>query len=124
MPLLATVLLLNPGLPQDSRPHVVFVVGEGEYRSEVTMPALAERLEDTWGWRTTVLLDQELHTGDTNHVPGLEALDEADLVVLYLRFRQWPRADLEALTAYVDGGGALVGFRTSTHAFSCSSWIS
>lgn len=98
-------------------PHVVFVVGEGEYQSQATMPALAERLEESFGWRTTMLLDEELHAGEDNHVEGLDALEEADLLVLYLRFRQWPEEDLEALQAYVDRGGAIAAFRTSTHAF-------
>ena len=30
--------------PRPSTPHVVFVVGEGEYRSEWSMPALADLL--------------------------------------------------------------------------------
>ncbi len=98
-------------------PHVVFVVGEGEYQSQATMPALAERLEESFGWRTTMLLDEELHAGEDNHVEGLEALEDADLLVLYLRFRQWPEEDLTALQAYVDRGGAIAAFRTSTHAF-------
>ncbi|MEO0661821.1 MAG: hypothetical protein AAFZ87_09810, partial [Planctomycetota bacterium] len=98
-------------------PHVVFVVGEGEYQSQATMPALAERLEDAFGWRTTVLLDDELHAGEDNHVPGLEALEDADLCVLFLRFRQWPVEDLAALDRYVRRGGAIAAFRTSTHAF-------
>lgn len=116
MNILAPLLLALVALPDDS-PHVVFIVGEGEYRSELTMPALAERLEDTWGWRTTVLFDEELHASEENHVPGLEALEAADLVVLYLRFRRWPREDLDALSAYVERGGPLVAFRTTTHAF-------
>ena len=50
---LAAVIALTPALGAGDVPHVVFLVGEGEYRSEETMPALAERLETTWGWRTT-----------------------------------------------------------------------
>lgn len=81
------------------------------------MPALALGVEETFGWRTTVLHDKSLHAGSDNDMEGLGVLEEADLVVLYLRFRQWPQEDLDALMRYVDGGGALVGFRTSTHAF-------
>lgn len=107
---------LSSAAPQDP-PHVVFVVGEGEYQSQDTMPALAERVEDTFGWDVTVLIDEELHAGEGNHVEDLDALEDADLVVLYLRFRQWPREDLDALQAYVDRGGPLAAFRTTTHAF-------
>ena len=101
----------------ETQPHVVIIHGEGEYRSEITMPALGERLESTWGWRVTVLADQQLHAGDGNHVPGLGALADADLVVLYLRFRQWPASDLTALQQYIDSGRPLAAFRTTTHAF-------
>ncbi|MEM9378933.1 MAG: ThuA domain-containing protein [Planctomycetota bacterium] len=113
--LLAPLVAAQSGDPD--APHVVFVVGEGEYQSHLTMPVLAERVADAFGWRTTVLLDEELHTGDGNHVEGLEALEAADLVVLYLRFRRWPQSDLDALQRYVDRGGPIAAFRTSTHAF-------
>ncbi|MEM6572217.1 MAG: ThuA domain-containing protein, partial [Planctomycetota bacterium] len=118
--LLAATTLLAPLAAQTAdadAPHVVFVVGEGEYQSHLTMPVLAERVADAYGWRTTVLLDEELHSGDDNHVEGLEALEAADLLVLYLRFRRWPQSDLDALQRYVDRGGPIAAFRTSTHAF-------
>ena len=70
-----------------------------------------------------MLLD-ELHAGEDNHVEGLEALEEADLLVLYLRFRQWPEEDLAALQAYVDRGSAIAAFRTSTHAFATTATTS
>ncbi|MAC19668.1 MAG: hypothetical protein CMJ23_08375 [Phycisphaerae bacterium] len=98
-------------------PSVVFVVGEGEYRSEWSMPALADLLEETHGMRTTVLQDRQRHGGPGNHIEGLEALETADLAVFYLRFRQLPQEQLDLIAEYIEGGGAVVGFRTSTHAF-------
>ena len=100
-----------------AQPHIVFVVGEGEYRSEVTMPALAKVLTDHYGFRTTVLIDEELHGGDGNNIQGLDALETADLLVLYLRFRELPDDQLAKLQAYIDRGGPIVAFRTTTHAF-------
>ena len=99
-----------------SQPHLVFVVGEGEYRSEVTMPALAKVLKDHYGFRTTVLIDEELHGGG-NSINGLETLATADLLVLYLRFRELPDDQLALLQEYIDRGGPIVAFRTTTHAF-------
>ena len=98
-------------------PHVVFLVGDAEYRSEITMPAFAERLEDSFGFKTTVIHDEEITSSDENRMVGMEALDDADLVVIYTRFRRWPQANLEALEAYLASGRPIFGFRTSTHAF-------
>ncbi|MEC8320184.1 MAG: hypothetical protein VX012_02155, partial [Planctomycetota bacterium] len=75
-------------------PSVVFVVGEGEYRSEWSMRALADVLEEEYGFQTTFLLDERLHGGPGNDIDGLEALEDADLAILYLRFRQLPDAQL------------------------------
>ena len=101
-------------------PKVVFVVGEGEYRSEWSMPALAELLEREHGFETTVLEDRRLNGGPGNHIEGLEALEDADLAVFYVRFRQLPQDQLDRIADFVERGGAVVGFRTSTHAFDYS----
>ena len=69
-----------------AQPHLVFVVGENEYRSEVTMSALAQMLTDHYGFRTTVLIDNELEGGEDNSINGLEALETADLLIMCLRF--------------------------------------
>ena len=69
-------------LPAQDAPHVVFLVGEREYGSQDTMPAFAERLEQRLGLRVTVLQRQD------DRLPDLDALDAADLLVLYLRFRR------------------------------------
>ncbi len=100
-----------------AQPHLVFVVGENEYRSEVSMPALAEVLAEHYGFRTTLLIDDVLQGGEANSINGLEALETADLLVLYLRFRQLPDDQLALLQKYIDRGGPIVAFRTTTHAF-------
>ena len=100
-----------------AQPHLVFVVGENEYRSEVTMPALAQVLADHYDFRTTILIDDVLQGGEANSINGLDALETADLVILYLRFRQLPDAQLALLQKYIDRGGPIVAFRTTTHAF-------
>ena len=100
-----------------AQPHIVFVVGENEYRSEVTMPALAQVLEEHYDFRTTILIDDVLQGGEGNSINGLDTLETADLLVLYLRFRQLPDDQLELLQKYIDRGGPIVAFRTTTHAF-------
>ena len=81
------------------------------------MPALAQVLADHYGFRTTLLIDDVLQGGEANNINGLDALETADLLVLYLRFRQLPDAQLALLQKYIDRGGPIVAFRTTTHAF-------
>jgi type 1 glutamine amidotransferase len=106
-------------LPQQNTrkmPHIVFVIGDHEYSSESTLPALAEELKKRYGFQTTVLKsfpDQDAE----RDIPGLEALARADLAVFYLRWRQLPREQVEHIRAYVDSGKPVIGFRTTTHAF-------
>ena len=103
-------------LPSDP-PHAVFVVGEGEYGSEESMPALAEILATHYGFRVTVLTDSELHAGPENSIEGLDALRSADLAILFMRFRQLPDLQLAEIQRYLDREGPIVAFRTTTHAF-------
>lgn len=95
----------------DPPPVAVLIGGDQEYRSEEALPLLAELLESQ-GFRCRVVLDS-----DRPEPVGLEALDEADLVVLFTRFCAWPEPDRMRLERALDRGVALVGLRTATHAF-------
>ena len=50
-------------------------------------------------------------------MPGIEALDTADLAVVFLRFQNFPPEQMKHFDAYLDRGGPIVGMRTATHAF-------
>ena len=97
--------------------HIVFIAGEPEYKSEVTMPALAKEVEShVPGVRTTVLTSfPDPKTPD--NIPGLDALASADLAVFFVRFLTLPAEQVAPIEAYLKAGGPVVGFRTSTHAF-------
>lgn len=97
-------------------PHVVFVTGDDEYRSEITMPMIAAILEKKHGMRTSVAIAKPIPQTKTN-IEGLEALESADLMVMFTRFRALPDDQLARITKYVDSGKPIVGLRTSTHAF-------
>ena len=104
------------GRTRAAPPHVVFVTGDDEYRSEISMPMIAAILEKRHGLRTSVAYARPIpQTKD--HIEGLEALDTADLMVMFLRYRALPDAELNQILAYVKSGKPMVGFRTSTHAF-------
>lgn len=104
--------------------HVVLLAGDEEYRSEEALPMLARILAVRHGFRCTVLFSTDRATGaidpdEQTHVPGLEALDEADAVVLFWRFRELPEADMQRFVACIERGTPLLAIRTSTHAFHC-----
>lgn len=102
--------------------HVVLVSGDEEYRSEETLPQLAKILSKHHGFKCTVLfaIDPKTGTIDPNrndNIPGLEALQSADLMVIFTRFRNLPNEQLKPIIDYVESGKPVVGLRTATHAF-------
>ena len=100
--------------------HIVFIASDHEYRGEETCPAIARILAKRYGFKCTVLfgLDNDGHIkpGSSN-VPGIEALDKADMMFLFLRFLRPNDAWMKHFTAYLDRGGPVLGLRTTTHAF-------
>lgn len=102
--------------PKDRKPYVVFVSGDHEYGSESTFPLLASELERHYGARATVLKSYPDENAETN-IPGLDALESADLAVLFLRWRRLPVEQLDHIRKYLDSGRPVVAFRTTTHAF-------
>ncbi|MCH9654274.1 MAG: ThuA domain-containing protein [Planctomycetes bacterium] len=103
------------------KPHVVFVTGDDEYRSEESMPMLAKILKRDYGFKVTVCysLDQDgnIAPGNQKSISGLEALEDADLMVLFTRYRDLPPEQFQHFLNYVKTGKPIVGFRTATHAF-------
>jgi type 1 glutamine amidotransferase len=51
---------------------------------------------------------------------GLEALRTADLLILGLRFQDFPAEEMQHVVDYLDRAGPVLGLRTSTHAFQIS----
>jgi type 1 glutamine amidotransferase len=105
----------------ESQPYIVFVTGDCEYRSEISMPMLASILEKHHGMKCTVCYAVD-ETGakkpkSLQRIQGLEALKNADLAVFFLRYRQLPAEQLQLIIDYVESGRPCVGFRTTTHAF-------
>jgi len=100
----------------DKRPHVVFVIAEQEYRSDKTLPAFAKaHLEK--GFRCTFLYASANEGEGRNDVPGLEALYDADLLVLSMRRRALPVTQMDHLERYIRSGKPIVGIRVSVVPF-------
>jgi hypothetical protein len=101
--------------------HIVFLAGDHEYRSEESLPALARILARRHGFKCTVLFTLDPDSGEilpgSNHMPGTDALETADLMVIFLRFQDFPAEQMQPIVDYLDRGGPVVGLRTATHAF-------
>jgi type 1 glutamine amidotransferase len=106
--------------------RVVLVSGDEEYRSEQALPQLARILADRHGFDWTVLFainpkDGTIDPNQNDNIPGLEALDSADLMVLFTRWRNLPDAQMKHIVDYVESGRPIVALRTATHAFDLKS---
>jgi hypothetical protein len=101
---------------------IVLVSGDEEYRSEETLPQLAKILARHHGFKCTVLFaidrkDGTINPNQNDNIPGLEALQTADLMVLFTRFRNLPDEQMKYLVHYIESGRPIIGLRTATHAF-------
>lgn len=103
--------------------HIVLISGDEEYRSEEAMPQLAKILSEHYGFTCTVLFAQNpdnpgiVDANYVNNIPGLEALDTADMMVIFTRFRALPDEQMKYIDAYLMAGKPVMGIRTATHAF-------
>ena len=102
--------------------EIVFVSGDEEYRSEEALPMLAQILAKRFGFTCIVLFSVNPQTGqiDPNYlsnIEGLENLQQADLLVIFTRFRELPDSQMKYLDQYLKAGKPVIGLRTATHAF-------
>src|SRR5438067_9259497 len=93
--------------------HVVLISGDQEYRSEETIPQLAKILAQRHGFKCTVLFTVDPKTGtidpSINNIPGLEALKNADLMVIFTRFLNLHDDQMQHIVDYIDSGKPVVG---------------
>ena len=106
---------------QPIEPRLAFVAADDEYRSEVSMPFLAEAIAKPLGVTTSIHLASE--DGATPKVEAktsltdARAIGRADLVVAYMRFEQLEPGARRSFLDPIEHGIPLVAFRTTTHAF-------
>jgi type 1 glutamine amidotransferase len=119
---------MQPFEPLETLPmpkcHVVYIAAEDEYLSERSLSLVARELQVKHGISYSLLLDTNNASNwkpepgkRINFIPGLEALQHADLLVGYFRFRTLPEENVAHLERYLDSGRPVVGFRTTTHGF-------
>ncbi|WP_227021242.1 PVC-type heme-binding CxxCH protein [Oceaniferula marina] len=100
--------------------HVVFLSGDEEYRSEESMPMMAQLMAEL-GFKCSVLFSlNNKGIVDPNNQKSLshsEALDSADAIVMCVRFRNWEDQAMQRFDQAFERGTPIVALRTSTHAF-------
>ena len=100
--------------------HILFIASDHEYRGEETCPAIARIMAQRFGFKCTVLFGQTpqglIKPGSSN-IPGIEAIDDADMVFLFLRFVKPNDQWMAKFESYLQRGGPILGLRTTTHAF-------
>ena len=102
--------------------HIVFVTGDEEYRSEELAPMLAKILAVRHGFNCTVLFSLNPSDGtidplNQTNVVGASKLLDADMMVIFTRFRELPDDQMKYVADFVNSGKPILGIRTATHAF-------
>ena len=103
--------------------YVVLVAGDdAEYHSEEALPQLAKILAVHHGFKCTVLFSINPEDGTIDprakrNIPGLELLDKADLLILFMRWRDLPDEQMKHFVDYIQSGRPVLGIRTATHPF-------
>jgi type 1 glutamine amidotransferase/nicotinamidase-related amidase len=98
---------------EDKRPRVALLIAEDEYETERTLTEFALA---NLGHDFSVRLIYGSET-DKYDIPGIDALDEADVLVLSARRRPIRKEQLAKIQAFVRSGKSVVGIRTASHAF-------
>ncbi len=99
---------------EDHRPRVVIVMAEPEYSTDKTLPKFA--LEELGKeFRVSLVFDSQT---DPAELPGLEAIADADALLVSVRRRPLKPAQMKLLRDYVAAGKPVLGIRTASHAFS------
>lgn len=98
----------------DDRPRAVFLIGDDEYETAETLPAFAAAELEPAGVRCTFVIADPKSPHD---FPGLEALNDADLMFVSARRRAPSAEHMQIIKRFVESGKPVVGIRTASHAF-------
>jgi nicotinamidase-related amidase/type 1 glutamine amidotransferase len=99
---------------EDDRKRLAIVTSEVEYKTEQTLPPFALKHLGRDYAVTIVYGDAK----KPNELPGLaDALADADAVLVSVRRRTPPAAQLAALREFIESGKPVIAVRTASHAF-------
>lgn len=96
--------------------NVCLLSGSKEYRSNETLAAFQRHLEKHY----PIKCSRAFWTSADN-LPGLEALDAADLAIIFTKRLKITGDQLDRVKKYCTSGKPLIGIRTASHAF--QNWL-
>lgn len=92
---------------------VCLVSGSAEYNSDESLAAFQKHLEANYN----AVCSRAFAKDKGDDLPGVEALDTCDVMVLFTRRLTLPPEQMGRVKKYVDAGRPIVGMRTASHAF-------
>lgn len=98
---------------RDDRPHWVVMIAEDEYKTEETLVRWC-REHLAKDFRVSLLYSDATNP---NRIVGLDALADADALLVSVRRRPLPANDLQSIRNFVAAGKPVLGIRTASHAF-------
>lgn len=97
----------------DHRKHLVVLCAEKEYRTHESLSNFAaEHLGHDF--RVSFVWDD---ADNGNNLPGIQAIQNADVLLVSVRRRTLPEVQLKFVRDFVASGKPVVGIRTASHAF-------
>jgi type 1 glutamine amidotransferase len=114
VPGMPTALLAVP--PKSSPLRICLVSGSEEYKSNESLAEFQTYLEHARHFQCS-----RAFWTSTKNLPGLEALDSCDAMVLFTRRLELPADQLDRVKKYCLAGRPIVGLRTASHAF--QNWL-
>lgn len=114
----------SPGAGVENSPlKVCLVSGSNEYRSDVSLSEFQSYLETHFNVQCTLLKAQGRlnRRGEYGELPGLEALDDSDVVLFFSRRITIQGDQLERIKKYCEAGRPIVAVRTASHGF--QNWL-
>ncbi len=102
----------------DKRKRIAFIVAENEYRSNQRLPEFAHDLQVKYDFACEFAVGIAKAKGpERNNIIGMDALDTADLAIVFVRRRALPPDQMKHLRDYLNTSKGLIGIRTASHAF-------
>lgn len=99
--------------PTAAPPVIAVMVSDNHYDADTLLPPLMEKLAKTNGWKIIVL-----HGHGTGNFANIDELEQADVLVIYIRRLTLPQDQMQKLQAFVAAGKGIVALRTASHGFS------
>lgn len=99
----------------DQRPRAEIIIGGKEHDCDKSLANFAHKLRDEHGY----YVEEHVGRGEgaAYSIPGLDALTQADVCLMYLRRRALPAEQLQRIKDYLAAGKPLIALRPASHGF-------